>query len=177
MYIEQLKFPIGKFNGAKNDFSVESGIEVIDTFPKSIANSTLNLGDEELSWKYRPDGWNIKQLVHHCADSHLNALLRFKLALTEENPTIRPYEEHLWAQLEVGSNNHLAGSLDLITATHFKWVELLNSMKPKDFEKTWFHPIAQKKTDLFQNLAHYAWHCEHHLAHIELAKSSLGVHN
>lgn len=169
--LENLKFPIGKFQ--KPDFISENDlavwIEAIESFPKKIKHLTENLSVEKLNWIYRPEGWSIKQVVHHCADSHMNSLVRFKLALTEENPTIKPYEEALWATLVDGNLDLILPSLQILEGVHYRWVVLLKSFGEKELNRQFTHPANQKTTCLNEIIGMYAWHCNHHLAHIEQA--------
>jgi hypothetical protein len=169
--LEKLKFPIGKCpktdNVSIND--LENWIKTIEDFPFKIKNLTSNLTIEELNWIYRPQGWNIKQVVHHCADSHVNSIIRFKLALTEDNPTIKPYEEQLWAELVDGNSNTILSSLQIIEGVHSRWVLLLKSLDSTALKRQFFHPTNLKISSLEETIGVYAWHCNHHLAHIEQA--------
>ncbi|MGK4566372.1 YfiT family bacillithiol transferase [Flavobacterium sp. 3HN19-14] len=113
----------------------------------------------------------MKQVVHHCADSHMNCLVRFKLTLTEETPTIKPYDESKWATLKDSLNDDISDSLKIIEGIHAKWVILLKSMNEKQFSRRFFHPESQKTFALDEITGFYAWHCNHHLAHIEQALS------
>ncbi|MEQ3661735.1 MAG: YfiT family bacillithiol transferase [Flavobacterium sp.] len=171
MNLEQLKFPIGQFE-KPNEISNEilsQWIKVIEEFPQKIKTITNSLSVEELNWNYRPNGWNIKQVVHHCADSHINSFIRFKLALTEDNPTIKPYDEALWANLIDGNDNNISSSLKIIEGIHTKWTMLLNSFQEEELNKTFHHPESNKKYILKEVIGLYAWHCNHHFAHIEQA--------
>lgn len=168
MNIDNLRFPIGTFHfnpdHTSEEFDHWKGI--IRGFPQKIKHAVATLSTEELQWKYRPEGWKIKQVVHHCADSHMNALIRVKLALTEETPTIRPYEEQLWAELEDGFSDDLGASIQILEGVHHRWSLIIQSMEASDWEKMYFHPASQKLFSLREVLGLYAWHCEHHLAHI-----------
>lgn len=179
MDIEKLKFPIGKFQ-FENDFDehkIENWINTISEFPEKVKKTTYNLSTEQLNWKYRPNGWMIKQVVHHCADSHMNSFIRFKLALTENFPTIRPYYEDRWAELVDSLDNDLSDSITLLKGLHSKWVKLLSSLNNEDLIKEFVHPEHGTKISLAENIAFYAWHCEHHLAHIHQAIKSEGKYN
>ena len=169
--IEKLKFPIGKCpkidDVSTND--LETWIAIIESFPSKLKNLTSNLSVEELNWIYRPKGWSIKQVVHHCADSHINSLIRFKLALTEDVPTIKPYEEQLWAELSDGNSNDISSSIQIIEGVHARWVLLLKSLGGKELKRQFFHPANLKISSLEETIGVYAWHCNHHLAHIEQA--------
>jgi len=175
MDLEKLKFPIGKFTPlesyTKNDLDLF--INDIESTPSQYRSETENLSDEQLDTQYRPEGWTLRQVIHHIPDSHMNALIRFKLALTEDNPTIRPYFEDRWAELS-DYKMPVETSLNLIENIHSRWVNVLRRMNEKDFEKTLFHPEHNKTFTLSQMLHNYAWHSKHHLAHITELKKSKG---
>ncbi|MFK7796380.1 MAG: YfiT family bacillithiol transferase [Aureispira sp.] len=177
--LHQLKFPIGVFvfdeKGANEQIS--QWITTISTFPKAIIDWTEGLTVEQKNWKYRPQGWAIKQVVHHCADSHMNSLIRFKLSLTEKEPTIRPYYENRWAMLVDSQNDNLEDSILLLTGLHNKWTNLLRALTAEDLEKGFVHPEHNKRFTLKEALALYAWHCQHHLAHIKQAIDAAGKYN
>jgi hypothetical protein len=174
--IEKLKFPIGKCpkidSVSKND--LETWIATIEDFPSKIKTLTSTLSVEALNWLYRPQGWNIKQVVHHCADSHLNSFIRFKLALTEEVPAIKPYQEALWAELADGNSNDISASIQIIEGVHARWVLLLKSLDSTALKRQFFHPENLKISSLEETVGVYAWHCNHHLAHIEQALANKG---
>ncbi|MEO8252912.1 MAG: YfiT family bacillithiol transferase [Flavobacterium sp.] len=169
--LEKLKFPIGSFQKpdliAKND--LENWIAAIETFPATIKKLTENLSVNELNWIYRPNGWTIKQVVHHCADSHINSFVRFKLALTEEMPVIKPYEEDKWAELNDGITDDLSASIQIIEGIHARWILLLKSFGEQELKRQFIHPANNKTSTLEETIGVYAWHCNHHLAHIEQA--------
>jgi DinB superfamily len=169
--IEKLKFPIGKFENpnsiSKND--LDTWIKTIENFPSKVITRTASFPVTELNWIYRPNGWSIKQVVHHCADSHSNAFIRFKLALTEDVPTIKPYEEALWAALADGTSDDISYSLQIIAGVHARWVLLLKSLGEKELKRQFFHPANLKTSSLEETIGVYAWHCNHHFAHIEQA--------
>lgn len=174
--LEQLKYPIGKFTppqtyGAKN---LEHFFLTIENFPIRLRTEVSRLTNEQLDTPYRPEGWSIRQVVHHCADSHMNALMRFKLALTEDQPTIKPYAEHLVAELADTKVLNIEPSLRILEGVHARWTALLKSMHTRDFERKYFHPEHRKHFTLYEATASYAWHCEHHLAHIRTLKQSKG---
>lgn len=172
--IDRLKYPIGKFQSPDiiDEEQLKNWIQIIQDFPKKIKQEISNLTETEFQKQYRPGGWTIKQIVNHCADSHMNSLIRFKLALTEEEPTIRPYFENLWAELPDSKNHPTESSLKIIEGIHERWVTLLNNMSESDFEKRLIHPETQSITSLEFNTGIYAWHCNHHLAHIVNAKKN-----
>jgi len=169
--LEKLKFPIGKFQKpdiiSQND--LETWIATIENFPGSIKTLTENLTIEQLNWNYRPNGWCIKQVVHHCADSHINSLVRFKLALTEDIPVIKPYEEQLWAELVDGISDDILPSIKIIEGVHARWTLLLKSFGEEKLKRQFTHPANNKTSCLDETIGMYAWHCNHHLAHIEQA--------
>ena len=168
--LDKLKFPVGKYAPVKEITQqvLQQWITDLSDFPVSMENLILKLSPEQLKWPYRPGGWNIRQVVHHCADSHMNSLIRFKLALTEKTPVIKPYEENLWAELP-DYQGPVADSLELIRGVHKRWVNLLNQMNEEQFNKTFLHPASNKIFTLKEALGLYAWHSKHHLAHIKQA--------
>lgn len=171
MNLEQLKYPAGKFVKPESITKeiIDSAISEIENFPSFVKFEIQNLEEKDLQLRYRPEGWTISQVVHHCADSHLNSYMRLKLALTENVPTIKPYEESLWAEL---SDNNLSPfvSLKLLDALHEKWVYILKSLSEEDLNKEFIHPEQSEKISLKENISIYSWHCRHHLAHIRQAK-------
>lgn len=168
--MDELRFPIGKYISRKNVSNevFQNWIKTIDSFYKNLKGTVNELTEEQLEFTYRPSSWNIKQLVHHLADSHMNAYMRFKLALTEEKPVIKPYSEANWAKLS-DYKGPIDTSLKIIEGVHYRWVELLNSMTEKDFKRTYIHPEFNREFDLMEVVCQYDWHCRHHLAHIKLA--------
>lgn len=179
MTLEHLKFPIGECTDCKSPSSEQLTLwlQDIEIFPSLVTKITQNLTVEELNWKYRPKGWTIKQVVHHCADSHMNSFIRFKLALTEETPNIRPYYEDRWAELADAVDNDISPSLALLTALHHKWICLLKSLSQDKLQLEFVHPEHGKKFSLTENIGIYAWHCNHHLAHIKNAIQFKGKYN
>lgn len=166
-----LRFPIGEYvipEKIDQDLLL-SWRKVIQDFPSRLSGICQNLDKEQLQWRYRPEGWMIKQVVHHCSDSHMNALIRFKLALTEEKPTIRPYEESRWAELVDSHDDDLSISLSLLDGIHHKWTQVLSSMSAEDMHKRYVHPEYGQEFSMEEVLGNYAWHCDHHFAHIEQA--------
>ncbi len=174
--MKDLKYPIGKFIKPEtiNDTTIRQWIGDIEQFPELLETLVEPLSIEQLNWRYRPDGWMIKQVVHHCADSHINSLIRFKLALTEDAPTIRPYFEDRWAALVDSLDDDLSDSLLLIKGLHSKWATLLNSLSEQDLDKTFIHPEHGKSFTLRENIGIYAWHGHHHLGHIRQALAYQG---
>ena len=171
--MEDLKFPVGHYIAPK-EFTKEiltTAISVIEQFPGKLKKEVLSLTDEELDTPYRPEGWTVRQVVHHCADSHMNAFIRIKLALTENNPTIKPYMQALWADLADTKNLAIQPSLQILEGVHLRWAFVLKSLSNQDFNRTFVHPEKGKKLSLHESTGSYAWHCNHHLVHItELKK-------
>lgn len=169
--LETLKFPIGHFTKPNSitENDIQNWIETIALFPSKIKKITSYLSTEELNWCYRPEGWKIKQVIHHCADSHMNSFIRFKLALTEDNPIIKPYEEAKWATLADGDCDDISASLLIIEGVHARWTMLLESFDESHLTKTFTHPESKKTYELKEAIGLYAWHCNHHFAHIEQA--------
>ncbi len=166
--LEELRYPIGKFERPEKITSVliQRWIDDISELPRDLSEKVNTLSKEQLDTPYRPEGWTLKQLIHHIADSHMNALLRFKWALTEEEPTIKAYNEKAFAELYDSKLAPVEISLQFISALHGKWVILLENMSTTDFEKTFVHPETGKRYNLKEMLGHYSWHGKHHLAHL-----------
>ena len=167
--LEQLRFPIGPFNCPKSitKAHIEEWITVLETFPNRLQQLVSQLNDEQLDTPYRPEGWTIRQVVHHLSDSHHHSYIRFKWALTEDKPTIKYYYEHLWAELEDAKHAPIAMSIDHLRAVHFKLVYLLKGLSDSDLNKSFIHPEHNEEVVLKKNIGIYAWHCNHHYAHIE----------
>ena len=172
MTLEQLKFPIGKFEKpttiTKDDLL--NWISEISTFPSRLKNEVNHLTNQQLDTKYRPEGWTIRQVVHHCADSHMNSLMRLKVTLTEDQPTVKPYYEERWAELADSKNMPIEPSLKMIEGIHERWAVLLNNLSESDYSKIFIHPEHGKAFRIDENIGMYAWHCNHHLAHITETK-------
>lgn len=167
--LEKLKFPIGKyqFPGIVSEETKSKWISIIEEFPENVENLIGSLLDDQLDTPYRPGGWTIRQLAHHVGDSHMNALLRFKWTLTEDKPTIKAYDQSLFAELSDSTNAPVALALQFLKGLHAKWVFLLKSMSEKDFNRSFIHPETKAEVVLTKLLGMYAWHCEHHLAHFK----------
>ncbi len=173
--IEQLKYPVGKFI-RKENYPIDEIMEMIkyiESFHGRIKSEVENLSDEQLDTPYRPDGWTVRQVVHHCADSHMNAFIRFKLAMTEDAPTIKPYIEDRWAKMPDTISTPIDASLMIIDGLHKRWSILLKAMSADDFERTYLHPQYERVFVLKEVLALYTWHCTHHLAHITSLKKRM----
>ncbi|WP_445755916.1 YfiT family bacillithiol transferase [Polaribacter sp.] len=168
MDIEKRKYPIGKFVKPTTitNYMIKMWISDISTFPKRLLSVVENLTDVQLDTPYRPDGWTIRQVIHHCADSHMNSLTRLKLALTENQPTIKPYYEERWAELFDTKNMPIEPSLKMISGIHERWVVLLNNLTEDQYARTFINPEHGKTFRVDENIGVYAWHCNHHLAHI-----------
>ncbi|MDB5272915.1 MAG: hypothetical protein JWO58_1282 [Chitinophagaceae bacterium] len=168
------KFPIGEFHAPAILTSdlLNGYIHDISSFPLRLKEAVAGLSDQQLDTPYRPDGWTIRQVVHHCADSHMNSLIRFKLALTEDQPTIKPYYEERWAELADSKKLDISPSLLLLEGLHRRWTVLLNALTKEELSRTFVHPEHGKIFRLDENIGVYAWHCNHHLAHITTLKKS-----
>ncbi|KRD62445.1 hydrolase [Flavobacterium sp. Root935] len=170
--LEKLKYPIEKFI-APNDYSVtylSEKIEEIESFPKRLENETLHLTDEQLDTPYRPDGWTVRQVIHHCAESHMNCYIRIKWALTENNPVIKAYDEVLWSELNDNLTMPIQPTLDLLKGLHFRLAYIMKNLSESDLEKTFVHPSDNSENKIKKIIGSYAWHGNHHLAHITSLK-------
>lgn len=163
-----LRYPIGKFHrpGPLTDDQRAEYIAVIEDTPAKVRSAVKGLTDQQLNAPYRPDGWTVRQVVHHVPDSHMNAYVRFKLGLTENEPTIKPYEEAKWAELADAKASAIEPSLALLENLHKRWVLLLRSLGPAEWARKFRHPEWEKPMALDDQLALYAWHGRHHVAHI-----------
>ena len=172
------RYPVGPFvlEGEITSARREGWISEVAEAPSQLRAAVKGLSDAQFDTPYRDGGWTVRQVVHHIPDSHLNAYVRFKLALTEDNPTIRPYEEARWAELPDTAATQIGVSLMLLEALHRRWVILLRAMKEADWARTYFHPEHQKAFRLDSMLAMYAWHGRHHVAHITALRHRLGWH-
>ena len=161
------RYPIGKFEyaGPLTPEARATAIEQIENAPLEIRKALRGLSNEQLATPYRDGGWTVRQLVHHLADSHINAYCRFRLTLTKDNPAIRPYEEQLWAELSDGANAPIGLSLAILDALHARLALLLRSLDESQFSRPFVHP-ASGQHDLDWLLAVYSWHGAHHTAHI-----------
>jgi hypothetical protein len=170
-----LRYPIGKF-----DFKTEPGadqiqrmIDEIAETPAKLRKAVDGLNQQQLDTPYRPGGWTVRQVVHHVPDSHLNSYVRFRLALTEDEPTIKPYDEARWAELEDARDGAIELSLGLLEALHARWAILLRSLSPSDLERRFRHPELGE-VSLKKNIALYDWHGRHHVAHIASLRERMG---
>lgn len=171
---QQLSYPIGRFAPPADigQEHVAAWIEEIAALPAKLRAAVDGLTDEQLDTPYRPGGWTPRQVVHHVADSHMNSYIRFKLALTEDKPTIKPYEEGAWALL-ADSKAGVAVSLGLLDALHERWVLLLRSMTPEQFRLEFVHPESGANP-LARATGLYSWHGRHHTAHITSLRERMG---
>lgn len=176
-----LRYPIGKlddqqFTGRESfDEKIKNfHLREIGFLPTLLENAVQNLDAEQLQVPYRPGGWTIQQVVHHVPDSHINAYMRFKLALTEDMPTIKPYDEAAWSNLSDTHNVPINISLTLLHALHVRWVELMKNMSEQDWQRIIIHPEHSKMPSLWNLLASYSWHGRHHVAHITSLRERMG---
>lgn len=173
--IDHLRYPIGKFKPPKeygNDLR-EEFIGEIEEAPFFLRQAVENLNEDQLNTPYREGGWTVKQVIHHLPDSHMNAYIRFKLALTEREPTIKTYKEDAWAKLEDYMTTPVETSLTLLESIHTRWVILLKSLSPGQYQHKLNHPEAGL-IDINWLLAQYAWHGKHHIAQINSLKQRMG---
>jgi hypothetical protein len=162
-----LRYPIGKYETQPfSEQQKKDWLNDIKFLPQSLENAILNLDETQQATPYREGGWTVKQVVHHVADSHMNAYCRFKLGMTEQNPEIRPYEEAEWAKLSDVQNLPSNISITLLYALHTRWYELLRNMQASDWERTVVHPEHKKQWTLWYLMGMYSWHGRHHVAHI-----------
>ncbi|HEY5087879.1 MAG TPA: putative metal-dependent hydrolase [Gemmatimonadaceae bacterium] len=163
-----LRYPVGRFSydGDTSREAIDRAIADIEALPKRLHAAVDGLSDGQLDMPYRDGGWTSRDVVHHVPDSHMNAYVRFKLALTEHAPTIKPYDEAAWARLGDTSGLPIKVSLTLLEALHSRWVALLQSMSDADFERSYIHPEHGRAVPLREVAAMYAWHGRHHTAHI-----------
>ena len=174
--LQNHQYPIGRFLKPEviHSDDLNRYIDEINSLPLKLRASVSGFSEEQLDSRYRDGGWTVRQVVHHMPDSHLNSYLRFKLALTEENPTIRGYFENLWAELPEASSGSIEMSLDLLAALHIRWVTMLRALSPQDMDRTFVHPETEALVTLRENTCLYAWHGNHHLAQIESLKVRKG---
>ena len=148
---------------------IKNWIGELRDFPELLTKTIEGVDDESLMFTYRPEGWNVQQLVHHLADSHMNSIIRFKLTLSEDNPTIKPYLEAEWAKMHDVKEIPISASIDILRGVHARLASLLSDMSMLDFSRTYKHPEYGKTMDLAYTTGMYAWHSKHHLEHIKYA--------
>jgi uncharacterized damage-inducible protein DinB len=170
-----LKYPVGKFSRPA-EFTADlrrQSTATMAALPEKLRAAVAGLNDAQLDTPYREGGWTVRQVVHHLADSHMNAYVRFKLALTEDWPTIKPYKEGAWAEL-ADSKLPVEPSLQLVAALHERWVSLIESLSPEELQRGFVHPEHDRRQNLELALVMYAWHSLHHTAHITELRKRMG---
>jgi len=172
---ENLSYPIGKFQKPEiiDTKQIAIWIDSIESLPERISDEVKNLNTEQLDTPYRSGGWPVRQVIHHVPDSHINSYIRFHWTLTEENPKIKAYNEAAWAELSYLKALDIQTSLDLLSIVHKRWVALLRSLKEADLDRTFVHPEDNNQYALREVIGMYAWHGEHHLAHITNLKNRM----
>ncbi|KIQ23060.1 hydrolase [Flavobacterium sp. MEB061] len=170
--LEKLKYPIGKFIAPKTYSSdyILAKIEEIKSFPERLKKETGNLNNDQLNTPYRPGGWTVRQVIHHCAESHMNCFIRIKWTLTENNPVIKPYDENLWSALQDNLHMPIESSLNLLEGLHARLAFLMKSLSETELEKSFIHPENNSEYKIKEIIGLYAWHGNHHLAHITSLK-------
>jgi hypothetical protein len=164
---QDLRYPVGKYIAQPfSDKQLQEWLIDIKNLPQHLENAVLNLDEAQLNEPYRDGGWMVKQVVHHVADSHMNAYIRFKLGMTEDNPSIKPYDEVQWAEMNDSLELPINISLTLLHALHRRWHYYLKDLTETDLQRTVFHPEHKKEMTLWFLLGMYAWHSRHHVAHI-----------
>lgn len=161
------RYPIGKYEPQSySELQKQAWLLDLQLLPEALANATSNLDETQLNTPYRDGGWTVRQLVHHVADSHMNAYMRFKLGLTEDKPTIKPYEEQEWALLADIQEIPINVSLSLLNALHIRWVATIKNLTDEQWNRLVVHPAANREMSLWFLLGLYAWHGKHHVAHV-----------
>tara|TARA_A100000171_G_scaffold43839_1_gene46149 strand:+ start:658 stop:1191 length:534 start_codon:yes stop_codon:yes gene_type:complete len=171
-----LRYPIGKFDPPANITlsDIDGYINRIKDTPEKLKKTIEGFTEEQLNTPYRPEGWTVRQVIHHIADSHMNAYIRFHWALTENSPRIKAYDEKAWAELSYQNHVPLEVSLNLLTNLHERWIHLLKNMSEEDFNRKYIHPEGNKVYVLRTVAAMYAWHGDHHTAHITSLRERMG---
>jgi len=174
--IEKLRYPVGKYKEQENipPEKLKEYIVTFEQFPYRLHIEIEKLDEKHLDTPYREGGWSIRQVIHHVADSHMNGYIRMKLALTENNPVIKPYYEDRWAELEDYKLTPTAISFELLDLLHKRWAILMKSLTPLQLKRTYHHPETNEDITLENQIGYYGWHSEHHLAHITELKKRMG---
>jgi hypothetical protein len=170
--LERLRYPVGRLQRSTAPLDPRTRAEylaVLEQLPSTLRSLVQDLSEAQLDTPYRPGGWTVRQVVHHVPDSHMNAYIRMKLAVTEDTPAIKTYEEARWAELPEAKTGPVAMSLDLLDALHRRWVSFLRALPEPDWRKAFSHP-DWGVVSIEEALGMYAWHCRHHMAHIRNAE-------
>jgi hypothetical protein len=172
---QDLRYPIGAFKAPTtvSEQDLANWIYTVKQFPAKLQSAVKKLTNAQLDTPCRDGGWTVRQVIHHMADSHMNSYIRFKLALTEDNPTIKPYHEDRWAELPDAKTGDIEMSLMMIESLHTRWVFMLRNIQPSEWSRTFFHPERKTSMRLDTTLALYAWHCDHHLTHVTNLKERM----
>ena len=175
MDLEKLRYPVGRFTEVVPFTAAgrSAAIEQLASLPAQVRSAVDGLADAQLDTPYRPDGWTVRQLVHHLADSHMNAFIRINLALTEENPVIKPYDENAWARL-ADARLPVVSSLRILEGVHERWAATCSSLTEEQWARTFVHPEHGRVMSLEYHTQMYAWHCVHHVAHITRLRTREG---
>jgi uncharacterized damage-inducible protein DinB len=170
-----VKYPIGKHQMVPfSQEEKEARLADILFLPRMLEYAVLNLNDDQIQTPYREGGWTVNQVIHHVADSHMNAFIRFKLGLTEDNPTIKPYIQSAWGETADVTAVPVNLSITLLHSLHHRWYELLKTMTDDQWERTIYHPEQERKITLWELLLIYAWHGKHHAAHVTNLREQMG---
>lgn len=167
-----LRYPIGIYQSPESIDAamLHQWIDEIASLPQRLQNLVAGMTDKQLDQPYRPGGWTARQVIHHLPDSHLNAYTRFKLALTEDKPVIKPYNEGLWAELPEAKAAPIASSLVLLDALHARWSQTIRNLSEDQLQRSFIHPESREEVILADCVGNYAWHGNHHFAHVEGVK-------
>lgn len=174
--MNNLSYPIGQcvIPDSITSAHLEQCIDEIVQLPQQLRAATQGLNDAQLDTPYRPEGWTVRQLVHHVADSHTNSYVRFHWTMTEPTPTIKAYDEKAWAALDYHQTMPIEVSLQLLDALHQRWGMLLRSLTPQQLQRAFVHPDTQQQTNLNEAIVMYAWHGKHHVAHVTALHKRMG---
>lgn len=174
--IDKLRFPVGEFhyNDPVSDIELKEHFNKLADLADILKKEVSHLSKEQLDTPVRENGWTIRQIVHHFADSHINGYIRAKLVVTEDIPTIKPYDQDKWSELKEVDDSDINDSITIIEGLHKRWVNFLKTLTPEDFEKEYFHPEHGISISLKSSTASYGWHCVHHVAQITNLKKRMG---